>query len=456
MDLTNFYKFIDFMRKTINKINEKITIRESKLDFNKMLYSICIKNGLHLSYEQVKSHLKIRNIADVKRQSICERRPDIESSLIKELNDELYNYLKEIYGGNRSAAFDGSPINLPIKAKYFKKKESEKYRSATIGSLYDTNLNVVINYSLDKSFDERNILIKQLHYLSDKDIVIGDRGFSSNEVIWELINKNINFILRIPNNYNVVKEFIKSGKDDDIVNYELTKMVSIKVRMVKYVIHKEVYYLLTSLTDYKKYSIESLKEMYKTRWNIETDFRYSKSILSLGYLMSENKNSLEQDVYVHQFIGLIECAIRLTCFNNENGKYKMNTNNCYTIILEKLLKLLLCKQKITKKIKYKIKRCIQTSIESKILINKDRHYSRKPGRPIQHMSREYREDKTRKKKIKKNLVNIKNRRIIKKTSKKCNKLRYIKRKTVENKINKYVINGCQTIYVIIFANNDND
>ena len=458
LDFYKLNKFFDFMRKTINDINKCIVLRKSKLNFNIILYSICCKIGLNYSYEKLRTHLEINGIAIASNQAICKRRNNIDPKYFKELNDKLIEFINDNFKEPRYVLFDGSKINVPLTTGYYEKNENGTYRTAMIGSLYDYTKHVVINYTISKSFNEREILISQLDYLLEGDILIGDRGYCGTEIIWELINRNLDFVIRLTCHLNVVKELILTGKDDAIIDYKLTDLVNIKLRIVKYIKGKDIYYIGTTLINNDKYSIEKIKDIYSMRWDIETDLRYSKSNLSLGYLMSQSKNFIEQDVYVHQFIGIIECIIRLTCFDSEEDTYKMNTNNSYSTIIEHLLKQILCRKK-TKKVKLKIKKYIMSIIKSKIKIIKNRYFKRVAKRPKQHLMCEYRNDKKKAiKNIDKEEKNkLKNKQKNKRKTrtkiriKKYNKIKYKNEQILKNKINNYIINEHNHIFIVKFV-----
>ena len=459
-DFCELNKFFDFLRKTINDINKCIVVRKSKLNFTNILYSICCKIGLNYSYEKLRTHLYINGIAKTCNQAICKRRNDIDPKYFKELNDKLNEYINENFNEPRYVLFDGSKINVPLTTGYYQKNEHGTYRTAMIGSLYDSTKHVVINYTVSKSFNEREILIKQLDYLLEGDILIGDRGYSGTEIIWELIDRNFDFVIRLPCHLNAVKDLISTGKDDAIIDYKLTDLVNVKLRIVKYTKGKDIYYIGTTLINNDKYPIDKIKDIYSMRWDVETDFRYSKSNLSLGYLMSQSKNFIEQDVYVHQFIGIIECIIRLTCFDSEEDTYKMNTNNSYSTIIEHLLKQILCRKK-TKKVKLKIKKYIMSIINSKIKIIKNRYSKRVVKRPKQHLMCEYRNEKKNAiKDIDKETLNkLKNKQKNKRKArtkiriKKYNKIKYKNEQILKNKINNYIINENNHIFIVNFVIN---
>ena len=58
----------------------------------------------------------------------------------------------------------------------------------------------------------------QLSYVKPNDIIIGDRGYYSNEVINKIIEMNSNFIFRITKNKKFISN-IKKNESSAIFNY---------------------------------------------------------------------------------------------------------------------------------------------------------------------------------------------------------------------------------------------
>lgn len=180
--------------------------------------------------------------------------------------------------------------------------------------------------------------------------------------------------------YKITKDFINAKTDDLIFDYKLPDKSITKLRMIKYIIGDKSYYLLTTLVDINEYPLIDLQNIYIKRWGVETDFRYDKLYLMLDRLVSQSKQFIEQDVYTHQFILTMEAIIRLLFFDNEKGKFKMNTKNSIDVILDHLLNTILFKRK-TKKTKFEMHRLIAIMTKSKTLIINGRKSERKRKRP---------------------------------------------------------------------------
>lgn len=135
-----------------------------------------------------------------------------------------------------------------------------------MGSLYDVDNRITINYALSKSLNEREILISQLEYVNDGDILIMDGGYYSEELISILIERDINFIFRMSSTNLFVKNYVN---DSRVFEVEFND-VSTKCKIIKQ--SKENNndrYLMTNLIHK---SPNSIKKDYGLRWDVEVDF----------------------------------------------------------------------------------------------------------------------------------------------------------------------------------------
>ena len=67
-----------------------------------------------------------------------------------------------------------------------------------LSTILDYETGIPINISIHKDYNEREAFVKQLKYINSGDIVIFDRGYFSQEFVYELNKRNINYLFRIP------------------------------------------------------------------------------------------------------------------------------------------------------------------------------------------------------------------------------------------------------------------
>jgi hypothetical protein len=158
---------------------------------------------------------------------------------------------------------------------------------------------------------------------------------------------------------NVIKEFVKSGKNSEITFLVAPKKHQdkvrdplqcppLKVRLIRIVLSSgEIEVLITSLLDDRKYPSKTFKEIYFMRWGVETLFDELKNKLKLEHFSGYTKISILQDFYCAIFISNIQSLILndLECelLEKSNGrKYqqKVNANQSYGFFKNRILELL--------------------------------------------------------------------------------------------------------------------
>jgi hypothetical protein len=102
--------------------------------------------------------------------------------------------------------------------------------------------------------------------------------------------------------------------------------------------NKSVYYIITNL---QTLDIDSIKEIYKKRWSIETHFKYAKELSKINSMNNKNYEYIKQNIAITQFIFLISGYIQYI-LNKKITKNKMlNNKSLITSIKNKLIYYLL-------------------------------------------------------------------------------------------------------------------
>ena len=339
-------EFMEILNKNVNKLND-LFFRNRKLSAKDLLYFLTLKNGNNSSYDITNAKFKCDKIVDTSKASIIKKRNKICFSEFVNLNNALLNC---IYNDSkvRYVAVDGSQLNFIKNLKnQFEINKHKTYCSGLLSSLFDIDKKIPINYSLFKSFDEREALISQFPYLKKNDVLIMDRGYYSDDLLKQIYDQNFDAVFRIKNNSKFVKQL--NNNNETVIN-KVIDGKNIKVKIVHYTINKEEYYICSTLIDK---SVAFFKELYWKRWNIETDFRHLKYDLSLASIQSKSINIIKQDVAVHNFIqitvGFLEDLLKCNLMDN----YKINKKNSIKLTINNLLYYFLYKKK-TKKILNKI------------------------------------------------------------------------------------------------------
>jgi Transposase DDE domain len=338
MNLDVIKKFKMCLYTSIEKINNSIGTRsDSQIFFRDILYYSSLIIGNNQSYNIINTQLKINNILNVSKNALVKQKNNLEYNHIDTLNNDLLNYIYES-NNPRIIAVDGTYITLLKKfEKYgFTTSKNDDYCIALLSTIFDISMEMPINYFLLKNKNERAGLINQLEYLKKNDIVIMDRGYFSYDLLYTLTQKKIRVIFRLRHNMIILNEL--HTRNEHIVNIDYDDDTIIPLRVVKYTIDGNLYYLGTTI--YNR-SINYLKNLYWKRWKIETHFRYSKYNLSLKQLDSKSENTLRQDICLHNFIFIISSYFQYLLQFNIRDDYKINTTNHLYVVINNLLYILL-------------------------------------------------------------------------------------------------------------------
>jgi Transposase DDE domain len=363
--------------KSINKINKNLGARiDKKFHFKDIVYYSSILNGNGYSYDYVNSLLKIHNIANVSKNTLVKNKNKIYYEHFNDLNNYLLNF---IYKDNspRLIAVDGTYIIL-LKNLYndgFKPSKNENYCIALLSTLFDIDKEIPINYGLFKNLNERKGLIKQLSYFKKNDILIMDRGYYSEELLYILNKNNIKVIFRLRTGLALTNN-LKKNLNEYTVDINNNNQI-IKFRIVRYLVDDKEYYLGTTIYDK---NISYFKNIYWKRWKIEIHFRHSKYDLSMINLKSRNENTVRQDILIHNFIFIISSYFKFYLEMDIDKNYKINTANHLKIIINEVLYLLLYTNS-TKASISELKRILDISKGTQIPIIINRSFKRIRIRP---------------------------------------------------------------------------
>ena len=352
-------------------LNNKYIKRYSKITFKDILYGLSVKTINNTSYDKVVFSINTKNNTSISASGFKKKRDIMTPNDLISINNTFLNL---IYKNNkhRILAVDGTRIKC-LKAMHsegFKFASNNKtYTHCAISGLYDTDSNIVINYTHSVSLNEREAFINQLDYVKKGDIVLFDRGYYSNDLMDTLNYHGINYVFRVKNNINVSKHLI----DNNISSV----LWCDKLQAVTYTLYEEAepYFLLTNLVNM---SINELQSLYKRRWSIETHFKEAKYTTNMNNLNSTTINSYLKDINMHNFVLMLYYYFYSIIKPQINRSiYALNHKLGVEIFINDILYILLYNTKYNKLIQQII------TIMPKTHIHKpDRHYERISKRTI--------------------------------------------------------------------------
>lgn len=113
-------------------------------------------------------------------------------------------------------------------------------------------------------------------------------------------------------------DYIKYGSED---TYDLT------FRIVRFPISEDTYECLVTNLPEKNFSVEKLKEIYNSRWGIESSFRKLKYTIGLSHYHSYKPDFIKQEIWA-KFIAYnaTELLIAHTAVTHGKRKYSYKVN----------------------------------------------------------------------------------------------------------------------------------
>jgi len=159
--------------------------------------------------------------------------------------------------------------------------------------------------------DERKSFLNILKNIKTKyDIYTFDRGYHSLQLITE-IHKTENFFLcRIKKNSPYININNLNDSYSEIITIKNRYGNLKKIRIIKYTIKTQFYYMATNLYNEQEYSIENIKEIYNKRWDIEEYFKYLKKTTKLKFINEKRFNKIKDSIYIMVFLSKYVYLIR--------------------------------------------------------------------------------------------------------------------------------------------------
>ena len=215
------------------------------------------------------------------------------------------------------------------------------------GNIINKEIESLTSYISDNHIDIKNV------------ILVLDRAYFSYTLFKFLEDKHIKFVIRVKNNCVYLKDKKPKKNNNDVrfvsYNVDILETKKDKNGNDKSLKRKLSCYLATNLD--LTFDDETIKNMYKSRWDIEVFFKLVKSNFRFSYLTEHNgqtKECYEKTICAIQIFFLLERLFELLM-------PKPKQNNKYTIKYNKSLAL--------KGIKQLIPYIIDTTLTTKMLSN---------------------------------------------------------------------------------------
>lgn len=274
-------------------------------------------------------------------------------------------------------AVDGSKIQIPTNPSdtdsYFPGTNGQKsYNLLHLNCLFNLKRCIYSDAIIQKAkyANEHKALIDMLDRCDTrKALVIADRGYESYNNIAHIQEKGWFYLIRIKDGKSGIKEGLELPESDSFdvdISLQLTrkqtkeikelvknknhykfissttvmdylplnvkksepaKFYELSFRIVRFEIAEGSYETIITNLEREKYTMEKLKELYASRWGIETSFRDLKHTLGMLSFHSKKVMCIQQEIYAHLIMyNFAEMITSDVVINKKQRKYTYKIN----------------------------------------------------------------------------------------------------------------------------------
>jgi len=201
---------------------------------------------------------------------------------------------------------------------------------------------------------------------------------NKNEVDNKIIKEHNKYIKELRSEKKIIKNKEKVIKKEIFDLKDKIYKISSKIEQIINYEHSNYFILTNNLN----LSLDKLKETYRKRWMVETEFKYHKTILNLNQMDNKNINIVKQNIYVIQFISImnafikkaLEKYVKINCHLNN----KLILTSIHDYIISLIYKTLSNKRKYNYLYKYTENNCkiYRKKIEKECITEKEKNINK--------------------------------------------------------------------------------
>ena len=303
--MDNVFKKIILVSKNIRRFlseNNNICVKRNRKNdiIDSLLYKFYYtKSGTTQEKACITLNKFKKSINRSSRQSLAKKEKIIPVSFYETLSETLateinksFNFCKKYT--RQIVAVDGTfPTFLnTLKKDKFVTNKNGKSVTPLVTGLFNITLNYPITMELSKTKNERKAFIEFIKF-KDKfkdNTFVFDRGYYGEDFYKNMYNNGLSFICRLKESDSYV-----SDEDDK----ECETSDGHTIRIVRYKINNNSYYLATNVFDY---SIDLLKQIYHDRWTVEEYYKYIKHNMKLDKVNEKRECDIRKTIASHVIV----------------------------------------------------------------------------------------------------------------------------------------------------------
>lgn len=396
-----------------------VFIRNRKMPVSDLIFSMINRKGLTLKME-LRGYMNISHPGtQISKPGYLKQRMKLNPDAIKYLyqfhNRNFYTDPEaELYtfNGYLVLAADGSNINIPTTPETLEvfgsssRKGTTKQAALGLACLYDALNRMIIDSTINRvKFNEMAVAEEQLANVRETIgahpfLVTLDRGYPSIPAFLRLIDSETKFVARLKKSDFKQEQRSMLSDDEDmevaitdarrrkhIGTYNeavLMSRESFSIRLVKIWLDRDagVYEILATNLPRESFPADSIEELYRLRWRIETAYETLKDRLQLENFTGTKPALLAQDIYSTIYVSNVAEDIARDIEQEQEDHLKndykhrmaINRSLCIGLLKSDLIYILLEENPDIKEAL--MQRLYDEISENIVPVRPDRHYER--------------------------------------------------------------------------------
>ena len=263
----------------------------------------------------------------VSKAAFCKARQKLKYEAFTTLNNHAVDHFNENFApqtwhGFFLRAVDGSTVKLPDFpeiAEHFgawHPRQGDPVPMARVSEMFDPlNRITILAFIAPKDQGEREMAAAHFQHLSNRDLILLDRGYPAFWLFKLILTHDANFCARVSTNkWKVVRKFMTSGKAEKLIhlNAPTSSIAACRehsldtrpmlLRFIRVELDTgETEVLITSLTDSAQYPHFLFADLYHERWPVEEDYKVVKCRMEMENFSGKSALSVYQDFHARVF-----------------------------------------------------------------------------------------------------------------------------------------------------------
>lgn len=277
-----------------------------------------LSNAHKLSHLGISYCAKRSTLSDANKRRPSEFFKSVYLSLVEQHQDVLSDSRKNKSYTKRLYVMDSTTITLfkqILKGAGRNPKRGRKKGGIKAHTLikYDEGIPVLVNYSSAATHD--HVLLKSIQ-LPANSFITFDMGYVDYKAYQAFTEQSITYVTKMKDNavYLSIEELdIPQHADDGILKDEIivvrSKQITHTSRRIAYW-NKKTNKTEVFITNHLELEAETIVDIYRRRWSIETLFKQLKQNFPLKYFLGDNVNAIEIQIWVTLIANLMLTIIK--------------------------------------------------------------------------------------------------------------------------------------------------